>query len=380
MDCSKQMLAVMVTLSFVAPRVSTAQPGCTLKLDNLVQNLRSFDRDAVPIGAGFLNGDALTAALNAAKGQLQSLRTSEQQSPTWKGLREAAQAQDELVNFDTQLTSWHEGVVEYRACLKNPGCSIADAIKQQETSNRQLADWLKSLGDEGLAEVTAKVDKAEGILRTFRANVGTTETGTMSQALSCLDQASPRVVQAAGRDSQATSSGTAGAAATPAATPRETEPTPPLAMGYEVGTLDLGPILGLGGTGFYGSNSIGGRIEKAFKQLDNGILGISGSATRWSYDCPGCTFSTTYIAATVNYHFVLKNNRRWDPFLSLGLGYLRYSAGVDDGLFGSNFSDGGVVFAGNAGVRYFITKSMAAYADIGSGAATFNLGLMFKLK
>jgi hypothetical protein len=48
--------------------------------------------------------------------------------------------------------------------------------------------------------------------------------------------------------------------------------------------------------------------------------------------------------------------------------------------FGAGDFSSGIYFIGKAGARYFFNPKMAAYGDVGAGAATLNLGLMFRLQ
>jgi hypothetical protein len=154
---------------------------------------------------------------------------------------------------------------------------------------------------------------------------------------------------------------------------------------FTVGTLDIGPTIGLGGLGSGAGINIGGRIEKGFKELPslgNGILGIDAFVQRWSFDpCGGsfndCGASILFFGARVNYHFKLSSMPKLDPFIGLGLGYATWSW---DGDTFDTFDDSGIDFVGNAGIRYYFSPKMAGYADVGTGAATLNLGIMFKLK
>jgi outer membrane protein W len=150
--------------------------------------------------------------------------------------------------------------------------------------------------------------------------------------------------------------------------------------------------VGLGNVGD-ASLAFGGRFEKAIKQvpdLGNGIIGIQAAVDYYSWSASG-TFSgtrwessVTYlpIGVTANYHFDLENNRI-DPFLGLGLGYQIISS--DCNYSGAGFSyDCGfsssstLYFIGRAGIRYFLSR-LALYADAGAGAATLNVGAMFKI-
>lgn len=149
--------------------------------------------------------------------------------------------------------------------------------------------------------------------------------------------------------------------------------------GFTLGHLDVGPTIGLGGIN--GAISFGGRIEKGFKELPdlgNGILGIQGSIQYYNWDYDGL-YDTgfTYIPISVigNYHFNL-DNKKWDPFLGLGLGYTytSFDCGPIDCDGGS-----GIYFVGRAGLRYFLNNNNAVYFDVGAGAASLNIGYMFKL-
>ncbi|MEO8360221.1 MAG: hypothetical protein ABI672_09345 [Vicinamibacteria bacterium] len=221
-----------------------------------------------------------------------------------------------------------------------------------------------------------KSEKGTEAITNFRAKAGSPASGPVSVVLSCLTDAAARP-----------SSTPVEASPKPRVEPQTPPPAPAAtgaAKGFSVGTFDIGPTVGFGGTGVGGSVSIGGRVEKAVKGLDSGVLSIGGFVQRWSYDpCGGvlanCGASTTFFGATANYHFTIHDHPRWDPFVGLGLGYAR--AGFDGGaVFGRFTVSSGVAFVGNAGVRYFLSDNMAAYADLGAGAATVNLGLMFKLK
>jgi hypothetical protein len=149
-------------------------------------------------------------------------------------------------------------------------------------------------------------------------------------------------------------------------------------MGFGVGYFDVGPVLGLGGVGD-ASVSIGGRAEYGFKalpDLGNGVLSFGVGVDHYSYNQFNFGFSYTPISATVNYHFHL-DNRAVDPFIGVGLG--DYIVTEPSNCPGCSFNSG-IYIVGRIGVRYFITPSIAAYADAGAGAGSLHVGLMFKLK
>lgn len=152
---------------------------------------------------------------------------------------------------------------------------------------------------------------------------------------------------------------------------------------FNVGYTDIGPVVGLGGLGG-ASVSIGARLEHAIKtlpDLGNGILGIEAGFDYWSWS--GGTGLGSYswkyipIGVTANYHFKL-DNPKLDPFLGAGLGYQIITCSAP-GLPSGYCSNSAIYFIGRAGARYFFSPKMALYGDVGAGAATLNVGLVFKM-
>jgi hypothetical protein len=149
-----------------------------------------------------------------------------------------------------------------------------------------------------------------------------------------------------------------------------------------LGYTDVGGVVGVGNLG-NANIAFGGRFEKVFKKLPdlgNGLLGIEVSADIYSWSSGPYSLRYVPIAGTANYHFHLDPKNKVDLFLGAGLGFLTTSCSYS----GSNGNCGGygsnLYFVGRAGGRYFLKPNLAAYADLGAGAATVNLGLMFKLK
>ncbi len=160
-----------------------------------------------------------------------------------------------------------------------------------------------------------------------------------------------------------------------------------VAQGVGVGYTDIGAVVGLGGIGG-ASISLGGRYEKIFKalpDLGDGLLGIQVGVDWWSWDynyfgSNNSSISYIPIGVTANYHFKMEN-KKIDPFLGAGLGYQIVSAScVFNGIdYCSGSYSSGIYFVTKAGIRYFLSDAMAAYADVGVGAATLNAGLMWKI-
>lgn len=153
------------------------------------------------------------------------------------------------------------------------------------------------------------------------------------------------------------------------------------AGGFGLGYTDLGPAIGIGGIG-NASASFGGRFEHAIKNLPdlgNGVLGIEASFDYYSWSSNFYSWKYIPIGVTANYHFKV-SEPKFDPFIGAGLGYQLITCDYSGSLGGSNLcSNSAIYFIGRAGARYFFQPNMAGYVDVGAGAATFNVGLMFKV-
>jgi Outer membrane protein beta-barrel domain len=149
--------------------------------------------------------------------------------------------------------------------------------------------------------------------------------------------------------------------------------------GFGLGYTDIGPAIGIGGIG-NASASFGGRFEHAIKNLPdlgNGVLGIEASFDYYSWSNTFYSWKYVPVGVTANYHFKT-SEPKFDPFLGAGLGYQIISCDFT-GTVGNVCSNSAIYFIGRAGARYFFQPNMAGYVDVGAGAATFNLGLMFKV-
>jgi hypothetical protein len=152
-------------------------------------------------------------------------------------------------------------------------------------------------------------------------------------------------------------------------------------QGFTLQYTDIGVTIGLGGLSG-ASLAFGGRFEKAIKavpDLGDGIIGIQAGVDYYTWDNGFYSWSWIPIGVTANYHFNLEDNRI-DPFLGAGLGYTNVSCDFSGaGVFDCGTYSSGIYFIGKAGIRYFLQR-LALYADVGAGAATLNVGAMFKIR
>ncbi|MBL0938995.1 MAG: hypothetical protein IBJ03_08875 [Gemmatimonadaceae bacterium] len=152
------------------------------------------------------------------------------------------------------------------------------------------------------------------------------------------------------------------------------------------GYTDIGVVAGLGNIGDAGI-APGFRFERIIKDLPDlggGTLGIGVGVGyySWSDRFLGSSWDVSYmpIGATGNYHFKL-SNKKLDAFLGLGLGYQVINCDYSGAGGSVDLCDNSAVyFIGRAGGRYFFKPNMSAYADLGAGDATINVGVTFKLK
>jgi opacity protein-like surface antigen len=120
-------------------------------------------------------------------------------------------------------------------------------------------------------------------------------------------------------------------------------------------------------------------IGAAISYSSYGAKWISGNNYDYSY-----RWTTLSIMARGAYHFSLRNDN-FDPYVGIGLGFLKYSYNweSEDPAFNATNYDvslgtpfGYQFFVGG---RYMFSDNVGAYAEVGYGLALANFGLTFKL-
>ncbi len=146
------------------------------------------------------------------------------------------------------------------------------------------------------------------------------------------------------------------------------------------GKVFLGPSIGLS---VVGSQPVfGAYFETPVTQpgkLGPGILGVAGRLDYWSWSSGFDSWTWITIAAIANYHFALED-KTWDPFVGVGLGYEHISWSYAGSTFGyGNLYPGGIFFTVQAGARYFISPNFALRALLGIGISYIDVGVDFGL-
>jgi hypothetical protein len=166
-------------------------------------------------------------------------------------------------------------------------------------------------------------------------------------------------------------------------------PRPAARSQFETGAFYAGPRLWLGNLN--GAVAIGGQVERAFTQPGRAGPGIIGGGVgvdwySWSqgYAVPGFSgewkYSVIPIQVFGNYHFVLADNKKFDPYLGLALVHQRTSwSWSGTGAVPSGGASGSTTdLAGQAGLRYFLNDKFAVQGQLGFGYGTLGLGAAWK--
>jgi hypothetical protein len=111
------------------------------------------------------------------------------------------------------------------------------------------------------------------------------------------------------------------------------------------------------------------------------MIGISGRVDYWSFGFDQFDkFTWITFGVFGNYHLALED-KKWDLFAGLGLGYQNVSWSYSGSALGGGIATygSGVFFAGDAGARYFFSSSIAARAMVGFGLEWLVIGVDFAL-
>jgi hypothetical protein len=165
-----------------------------------------------------------------------------------------------------------------------------------------------------------------------------------------------------------------------------TQPAPssaPATGQFETGPLYAGPRIWLGNLN--GAVAIGGQIERGFTPAGKYGPGIIGGGVgidyyKWDFDYAFGRYDYSVIPLQVfsNYHFVIESNKKLDPYAGLALVYSLVNASWEGSGVAATADGNYFDFAGQAGVRYFLTEKVALQGQIGFGYGTLGIGATWK--
>ncbi len=143
------------------------------------------------------------------------------------------------------------------------------------------------------------------------------------------------------------------------------------AQGWQKGKTYIGPTLGLVYKGF----GIGGAVDHALDKNwgIGGEIAYTTFSDKYSYAFYNYEWKYTFVGvlACGSYHFIVKSNRKIDPYIKGGLGYFNWSADYTDNygnqyrnLYDAGYSSGlGVALVG--GIKYFFSPGTAGRFQVG---------------
>jgi hypothetical protein len=160
---------------------------------------------------------------------------------------------------------------------------------------------------------------------------------------------------------------------------------PEQALGsFRPGVLYAGPRLWLGNLN--GALAVGGQVERGLTQpaqygpgLVSGGVGIDYYS--WSHDYAllgKYSYSVIPLQLFSNYHFPVGSNSKLDPYLGVSLVYSMVSSSWDGQGTAADAEASSLGFAGQGGVRYFISDKFAVQGQVGFGYGTLGVGTSWR--
>ena len=152
---------------------------------------------------------------------------------------------------------------------------------------------------------------------------------------------------------------------------------------FQTGVLYAGPRVWLGNLN--GAIAVGGQAERGLTpagKYGSGIIagGVGVDYYTWSFKYPTgkYSYSVVPLQAFGNYHFVMPDHKRFDPYLGLALVYSVVNASWSGSGIAASANGSGLDFAGQAGLRYFMTDKVALQGQLGFGYGTLGVGATWR--
>jgi hypothetical protein len=169
-----------------------------------------------------------------------------------------------------------------------------------------------------------------------------------------------------------------------AALPALAQTVVPDAKQFSSGALYAGPRMWLGNLN--GAVAVGGQIERGFTKagdFGSGIIsgGVGFDYYTWSnqYSVGSYRYSVIPLQLFSNYHFTIEGNRKFDPYVGLAFVYSMVNSSWSGSGVAASAAGSGTAFAGQAGLRYFLSDKLALQGQLGFGYGTLGFGATWKL-
>lgn len=164
--------------------------------------------------------------------------------------------------------------------------------------------------------------------------------------------------------------------------------TSPVGQAAPVGQFESGPLYGgpriwIGNLN--GAIAFGGQVERGFTKAGAYGPGIIGGGAgidyyTWDFDYSFGNYKYSVIPLQVfsNYHFVIESNKKLDPYAGLAVVYSIVNATWEGSGVAASAEANNLSFAGQAGLRYFLSDNLALQGQVGFGYGTLGLGATWK--
>jgi hypothetical protein len=167
-----------VPLFAQAPGIAGGQ--CSQVISQNDAELQAFQEQARNQTIDFARNDALSAASSGLKKMFENTSNA-----TMELANKALEFKDRYEGYQAELERYNVTLKELQKCLEGKNCDVIGFAKRQ---SEVISRWLQSLLGEGLQVAIDRVRTASSLLQSYLTRLAGTAMGSMSAAVSCIDQ------------------------------------------------------------------------------------------------------------------------------------------------------------------------------------------------
>lgn len=152
---------------------------------------------------------------------------------------------------------------------------------------------------------------------------------------------------------------------------------------FQTSATYAGPRVWLGNLN--GAIAFGGQAERGLTRpaqygpgIISGGFGVDYYTWDYGYAFGRYSYSVIPLQAFSNYHFVVNSNPKIDPYLGIALVYSIVNASWEGTGAAAAADASSLGFAGQAGVRYFLSEKFALQGQVGFGYGTLGVGTTWR--